>query len=213
MAKKLGFAPAQVQDALFGKMGNTGAAFCPMLLVAALEEAKPGDTILVASYGNGADILLSQSHGEHPQNQRPSRHQAQPCPQDDHPGLRDLPGLPAQPAGRFLLSARPAFRLCHSCAIATPFSVSMAANASPAAPFSTLRSASAAAVRRRTAWSRSAYPTAGQKSSPITLDNLAQIPAYDLPMVDSILDFEGGGRGCFPDDGSRSARGEDRAGG
>jgi len=30
-----------------------------------------------------------------------------------------------------------------------------------------------------------------------TLDNLAQIPAFDLPMVDSIIDFEGGGRGCF----------------
>jgi uncharacterized OB-fold protein len=30
-----------------------------------------------------------------------------------------------------------------------------------------------------------------------TLDNLAQIPAYDLPMVDSIINFEGGGRGCF----------------
>jgi uncharacterized OB-fold protein len=30
-----------------------------------------------------------------------------------------------------------------------------------------------------------------------TLDNLAQVPAYDLPIVDSILDFEGGGRGCF----------------
>jgi len=49
MAKKLGFAPSQVQDALFGKMGNTGAAFSLMLLVAALEEAKPGDTILVAN--------------------------------------------------------------------------------------------------------------------------------------------------------------------
>jgi uncharacterized OB-fold protein len=30
-----------------------------------------------------------------------------------------------------------------------------------------------------------------------TLDNLAQIPAFDLPMVDTILDFDGGGRGCF----------------
>jgi 3-hydroxy-3-methylglutaryl CoA synthase len=29
-----------------------------MLLVAALEDAKPGDKILVASYGDGADVLL-----------------------------------------------------------------------------------------------------------------------------------------------------------
>jgi uncharacterized OB-fold protein len=30
-----------------------------------------------------------------------------------------------------------------------------------------------------------------------TLDNLAQVPIFDLPMADAILDFEGGGRGCF----------------
>lgn len=59
MAKKLGLDPnSQVQDPLFGKMGNTGAAYPMMLLIAALEEAKPGDKILVASYGDGADAYL-----------------------------------------------------------------------------------------------------------------------------------------------------------
>ena len=58
VAKKLGFDQSQVQDPLFGKMGNTGAAFTPMLLIAALEEAKPGDKILLASYGDGADAYL-----------------------------------------------------------------------------------------------------------------------------------------------------------
>ncbi len=57
-ARALGFeAKTQVQDALFGKLGNTGAAFAPMLLVAALENARSGDRILVASYGDGADVL------------------------------------------------------------------------------------------------------------------------------------------------------------
>src|SRR5690606_26194706 len=41
-----------------GKVGNTGAAFAPMLLVAALENAKAGDTLLVASYGDGADAQI-----------------------------------------------------------------------------------------------------------------------------------------------------------
>jgi 3-hydroxy-3-methylglutaryl CoA synthase len=60
-ARALGFDPkTQVQDALFGKLGNTGAAFAPMLLVAALENARPGDTIVVASYGDGADALALQ---------------------------------------------------------------------------------------------------------------------------------------------------------
>ena len=58
MGKMLGFQPAQIQDPLFGKIGNSGAAFTPMMLIAALEDAKPGDTILCATYGNGADILL-----------------------------------------------------------------------------------------------------------------------------------------------------------
>ena len=57
-ARALGLDPkTQVQDAFFGRLGNTGAAFAPMLLVAALENAKPGDALLVASYGDGADAL------------------------------------------------------------------------------------------------------------------------------------------------------------
>jgi hydroxymethylglutaryl-CoA synthase len=54
----LGFQPEQVQETFFDKLGNTGTAFVPMLLVAALEDARPGDKILVGSYGDGADVLL-----------------------------------------------------------------------------------------------------------------------------------------------------------
>ena len=57
-AKSVGLDPkTQVQDALFGRLGNTGAAFAPMLLVAALENAKPGDALLLAGYGDGADAF------------------------------------------------------------------------------------------------------------------------------------------------------------
>ena len=61
MAARLKLQPAQVQESLFDKMGNTGAAFSLMQLVAALENAKPGDKILCVSYGDGADILLLQA--------------------------------------------------------------------------------------------------------------------------------------------------------
>jgi len=54
----LGFAPAQVQDTLFLTVGNTGTALAPMMLVAALEEAKPGDRLLFASYGDGCDAFV-----------------------------------------------------------------------------------------------------------------------------------------------------------
>ncbi|TET38087.1 MAG: 3-hydroxy-3-methylglutaryl CoA synthase [Dehalococcoidia bacterium] len=58
MARKIGLEPGQVQPLLIGAVGNTGAAFALMMLVAALEEAKPGDRILLANYGDGADAFI-----------------------------------------------------------------------------------------------------------------------------------------------------------
>jgi hydroxymethylglutaryl-CoA synthase len=57
-ARAVGLDPkAQVQEPFFGRLGNTGAAFAPMLLVAALENAHAGDALLLASYGDGADAF------------------------------------------------------------------------------------------------------------------------------------------------------------
>ena len=61
LAKQLGFdVKTQLQDPLFNDMGNTGTALPLMLLVAALEGAKAGDRILLASYGNGSDAFVLQ---------------------------------------------------------------------------------------------------------------------------------------------------------
>lgn len=58
LARKLGFnLETQYQDPLINILGDTGAAAPLMLLVAALEEARQGDLILLAGYGNGADAL------------------------------------------------------------------------------------------------------------------------------------------------------------
>ena len=57
LARRLGFDDAQVQEPLFGVMGNTGAAFAPMLLAAALETAEPNDLLLAVSYGDGSDVI------------------------------------------------------------------------------------------------------------------------------------------------------------
>jgi 3-hydroxy-3-methylglutaryl CoA synthase len=59
-ARKLGFNPAQIQDSLFDMVGNTGAASALMMLVAALEEAVPGDRILLVTYGEGSDAVVLQ---------------------------------------------------------------------------------------------------------------------------------------------------------
>jgi len=61
--KSAGLKPEQMQDAMFGKVGFTGAAHGAMLLVAALEEAKAGDSILVSTYGDGADALAFSVKG------------------------------------------------------------------------------------------------------------------------------------------------------
>jgi hydroxymethylglutaryl-CoA synthase len=58
MVQALGFDKAQVVDPLLGTVGDCGAAHPLMLLVSALEAAKPGDTILMAAYGNGAEAFL-----------------------------------------------------------------------------------------------------------------------------------------------------------
>ena len=58
IGKRLGFEPGQIQQPLLAAVGELGAASSLVLLVAMLEEANPGDNILLASYGNGAEALL-----------------------------------------------------------------------------------------------------------------------------------------------------------
>ncbi len=60
IGKKLGAEPEQIQEQIFTTVGDTGAAYPLMMLVAALEDAKPGDRIMVVSYGNGCDALCFQ---------------------------------------------------------------------------------------------------------------------------------------------------------
>ena len=57
LARLLGIQPSRLQDPLFGKLGNTGAAFPLMLLVNALESAGEGQLLLTVSYGDGSDVL------------------------------------------------------------------------------------------------------------------------------------------------------------
>jgi len=59
LARGLGFDPnTQLQDLLISNVGISGCAHVLLMLVNALEEAKAGDRILLASYGNGSDAFL-----------------------------------------------------------------------------------------------------------------------------------------------------------
>ncbi len=56
LMKKLGLQRSQIQDPLFDRIGDTGTAFSLMQLASALESASPGEIILSAGYGSGADV-------------------------------------------------------------------------------------------------------------------------------------------------------------
>ncbi len=58
LARRLKLDKAQVQDPLYNDIGNTGTAAVILMLVAALEKAKPGDRILFVGYGDGADAFV-----------------------------------------------------------------------------------------------------------------------------------------------------------
>ncbi|MBN1848721.1 MAG: hydroxymethylglutaryl-CoA synthase family protein [Deltaproteobacteria bacterium] len=59
IAQSLGFdMKTQAVDPLLANIGDCGAAHPLMILVSALERAKSGDTILLASYGDGAEAFL-----------------------------------------------------------------------------------------------------------------------------------------------------------
>ena len=58
LAKRCDIDPAKVRDNLAGVLGDSGAAHALVMLVHALEQAKPGEKILVAQFGQGCDVLL-----------------------------------------------------------------------------------------------------------------------------------------------------------
>jgi 3-hydroxy-3-methylglutaryl CoA synthase len=58
MAKRAGIRADAVADTLAGVMGDAGAAHPLVMLVHALERAKPGETIVVIGFGQGCDAIL-----------------------------------------------------------------------------------------------------------------------------------------------------------
>jgi hydroxymethylglutaryl-CoA synthase len=58
VAKRCGLADEAVRDNLAAVCGDTGVAHPLLMLAAALEDAKPGDLILLAAFGEGCDALL-----------------------------------------------------------------------------------------------------------------------------------------------------------
>lgn len=66
LARRLGFSPSQLQDPLMMRVGYCATVQPLLLLAAALEQAEPGDLILLAAYGTGADAFLFEATGQVP---------------------------------------------------------------------------------------------------------------------------------------------------
>ncbi|WP_136660655.1 OB-fold domain-containing protein [Nitratireductor sp. XY-223] len=61
LASKIGLREGAVRDNLQSNCGGTGTAHPLLMLAHALEDATPGDIILVAGFGQGCDVLLFQA--------------------------------------------------------------------------------------------------------------------------------------------------------
>lgn len=196
MAKKLGFdVKTQVQDSLLDTVGNAGAAAVPMQMVAALEEAKPGDRILVANYGDGADALILLVT-----DQIEAARKAARTTKAYMASKKLIPDYETYLSWRGLLDKaaqvrRPPFRSPSPAAMAREVDKNLRFHGTrckncgyPQYPPQTI------CTRCHTQDAGESYSFSDRKATVFTytLDGLA--PTIDPPMVVAVINFEGGGR-------------------
>ena len=73
IAKQAGLPESSLRANLDGLCGDTGTAHPLVMLVHALQEAKPGDKIMVASFGQGCDALIFEATAALPAMQKARR--------------------------------------------------------------------------------------------------------------------------------------------
>lgn len=61
IAAKLGIEKTAVRDDLAASVGESGCAHALLMLAATLDVAKPGEKILVVTFGNGVDVMLLEA--------------------------------------------------------------------------------------------------------------------------------------------------------
>jgi hydroxymethylglutaryl-CoA synthase len=195
MANRLGLLPSQVQGPFFDQLGNTGSAFSLMMLAAALENAAPGENILLASYGDGADVFLLRTT-------------------DKINSIRPLRGLKYYLASKMIIPGYDdylAFREFAALDPENPFGASASVIHRERDAIYRLQG-----VRCRVCGTPQ-YPPQRVCTQCQAKDNFdpyrfsdkkgkvftytlkygGDIPAFARPMVDTMVDFEGGGRALF----------------
>ncbi|MDD5093156.1 MAG: hydroxymethylglutaryl-CoA synthase [Dehalococcoidia bacterium] len=196
MAKKLGLDPkTQVQDPMLNLVGNTGAASALMTLTAALEDAKPGDRILFAGYGDGADAFMFKVTKEIETARKPGK-----TMKDYLKSKKMLPDYETYMVWRGLISRaapsrRPPFRTPSPSAMLREVDKNLrfqgtkcGACGYPQYPPQTV------CTKCQAKGQGQPYSFADKKATVFTytLDTMA--PTLDPPMVVTAINFEGGGR-------------------
>jgi hydroxymethylglutaryl-CoA synthase len=187
-AKRAGCDPArQLEASLLGEAGAIGAAEPLVLLSRSLETAAPGDFLVVAAYGEGADALVLRATERLPASRpRPlAEVLARPIVLPSYERyLRARGVLPAEPMGEAVTpiiewkELRQDVRLyasrCEACGLVQ---------------YPQARVCLACGARDRMAEQK-----LGRRGTvfTFTIDHLAQVPEHPLPMV--VVDLEGGGR-------------------
>lgn len=64
LAKRCGIAEGAIADTLDSTIGNAGTAHAMLMLANVLEQAGPGQKILIAGFGQGCDVILLETTGE-----------------------------------------------------------------------------------------------------------------------------------------------------
>ena len=110
VAKRCGLNDGAVRDNLAAVCGDTGVAHPLLMLAAALEDAKPGDRILLAAFGEGCDALLFEVTAGHRQAERAPRREGRARGAARGQQLHALPVLqrPDRPGARHARRARQA---------------------------------------------------------------------------------------------------------
>ena len=96
VARRAGIRPEAIADGMQQSCGDTGAAHAVLMLCRALEEAEPGERILVAGFGQGCDVLVfevTEAIRDLPRRRGVSGSLARRAPEDNYDRFLTFNGL------------------------------------------------------------------------------------------------------------------------
>jgi 3-hydroxy-3-methylglutaryl CoA synthase len=202
VGRRMGFAPEQIQDPMLDTVGNTGAALPLMVLVAALEDAKPGDRFLLASWGNGADavVLRATDQIENIKNVRGIKRHLGIRRELDNYGkyLRWRAMVPLEPAARPDKNPTSMASLYREARLALPlYGAKCNKCGTPQMLLNSAGSQVRVCLKCQSYDDFEPYRFADKRGKVATFSHDFLALSQDSPNTLTVVDFEGGGRGNF----------------